>query len=260
MIGPEPKVGLLDWGIGGLSIYRLLKERRPETPVVYLSDTGAKPYGRMARHELQARLRRVVDELARRGVSHVVIGCNAASTALEDLRRRALPVRYVVGVIEPAVRHLARLRPEKAALIGGRRTVLSGVYRRALAAHGITVRGRVAQPLSAHIESGDTGSPALEAECRRILEPLRHASHLLLACTHYPAIAPLLARCLPPEVQLVDPAGALVVEILALPDLPSGAAGSAVDAFVTTGDSEAMRRAAWTAFGVAIDEAVRIEL
>lgn len=60
----------------------------------------------------------------------------------------------------------------------------------------------------------------LQAECRRTLGPVRNESHLLLACTHYPAIAPLLALCLTPRVQLVDPAPALLEELLALPDLP----------------------------------------
>lgn len=259
MSGAPARVGILDWGIGGVSIYRLLKERRPETPVVYLSDTGAKPYGRMARAELNERLGLAFAHLARRGVSHLVIGCNAASTALEELLRRPLPIAHVVGVIEPAVRLLARLRPERAALIGGRRTVVSGAHRRALAARGIALRGRVAQPLSALVERGDTASPALEAECRRILAPLRGASHLLLACTHYPAIAPVLARCLPEGVQLVDPAEALLEDVLARPDLPAGDPREP-DTFLTTGDPEAMRRAAWNAFGVETGEAARIEL
>jgi glutamate racemase len=216
----------------------------------------------MDQRALVERLRRVVAYLAERGVTHLVIGCNAASTALDELLLQPLPIPYVVGVIEPAVRLLARLRPERAALIGGRRTVLSGVHRRALARLGIPIRGRVAQPLSAFIESGDTASPALKAECRRILAPLRGASHLLLACTHYPAIAPLLASCLPEEVQLVDPAEALVEEILGLPRLPSADAHSIEtgDTFLTTGDPEAMRRAAWNAFGVEIGQADRIDL
>lgn len=240
-------VGIVDWGIGGTGIYRLLKERRPETPVVYLSDTGVTPYGRMGRLELRERLIRVRDELVRRGATHLVVACNAASTVLPELRRGDLPR---VGVIAPAVRELARLRPREAGLIGGRRTVLSGIYRRALERHGIAVRSRVAQPLSARIESGDTGSPEVEAECRRILAPLYKCTHVLLACTHYPAILPLLQRCVSPETILVDPAKAVVTEILSLPDLPGGA--SREDLFLTTGDVRAMRRAARNAFGVKI--------
>jgi glutamate racemase len=87
----ERAVGILDWGIGGTSIYRLLKERRPETPIVYFSDTGVTPYGRMEAGELKARLREVIELLARRGVSHLVIGCNAASTALPSCSASRCP-------------------------------------------------------------------------------------------------------------------------------------------------------------------------
>jgi glutamate racemase len=248
-------VGIVDWGIGGTGIYRLLKERRPETPVVYLSDTGVMPYGQMGRQELRERLIRVREELVRRGATHLVVACNAASTALPELSRGDLPI---VGMIEPAVRALVRLEPRKAGLIGGRRTVLSGIFRRELERHGIAVRSRVSQPLSARIEDGDTGSPELEAECRRILAPLYQCSHVLLACTHYPAILPLLRRYVSPQTLLVDPARAVVDEILSLPDLPEG--GGSGDRFLTTGDERAMRRAVRNAFGVEIEGAQRIAI
>ncbi|MEP6901559.1 MAG: glutamate racemase, partial [Actinomycetota bacterium] len=69
------KLGILDWGIGGVSIYQIVKERLSDVAVVYFSDTGARPYGKMSRAELVARLNAVVSFLKSKGVTHLVIGC-----------------------------------------------------------------------------------------------------------------------------------------------------------------------------------------
>ncbi|HTH38963.1 MAG TPA: aspartate/glutamate racemase family protein, partial [Pyrinomonadaceae bacterium] len=180
------KLGIIDWGIGGIGVYKLIKERRPEVSVVYFSDTGVMPYGKMSRAELAARLDAVIGFLKAKDVTHLVIGCNAASTAIPFLDVQGLKVE---GVIDAAVGMTAKLTPKRLGLIGGRRTVLSGVYRSAFAERGIQVEQRIAQPLSGMIESGDVSSDKLRAECKRILAPLRNCSHILLACTHYPAIA-----------------------------------------------------------------------
>ncbi|MBK7801961.1 MAG: aspartate/glutamate racemase family protein [Chloracidobacterium sp.] len=182
------RLGIIDWGIGGVSIYKLIKEQIGDVPVTYLSDTGATPYGKMSRPELTARLDSVIEYLKGRGVTHIIIGCNAASTAIPHLADHAIPVD---GVIVPATKMAAKLKPTKLGLIGGRRTVVSGVYRRLLKAQNIEVKQRIAQPLSALIESGDVVSETLRGEAKRILAPLKNCSHILLACTHYPAITPL---------------------------------------------------------------------
>ncbi len=182
------RLGIIDWGIGGVSIYRLVKERIRDVPVTYFSDTGVTPYGKMSRPELVSRLNFVIELLISRGITHVVIGCNAASTAIPFLTDHGIPVE---GVIDSAVKTTARLNPSHLGLIGGRRTVISGVYRRAFAEKGIEVRQRIAQPLSGLIESGDTSSSRVHDYAKHILAPIRNCSHILLACTHYPAILPI---------------------------------------------------------------------
>ena len=143
------RIGIIDWGIGGVSIYKLIKQHMRRVPVTYFSDTGETPYGKMSRRELSFRLDNVIEYLKKRGVTHVVIGCNAASTAIDDLKDHALPI---FGVIQPAVRLTARSRPRLLGLIGGKRTVVSGAHRRAFGERGISIRQRIAQPLSAFIE------------------------------------------------------------------------------------------------------------
>ena len=248
----QQKLGILDWGIGGVSIYKLVKERFGDVPVIYFSDTGAVPYGKMSRGELVARLNAVVDFLKTKGVSHLVIGCNAASTAIPDLNRTDIKIE---GVIESAVEITAKLKPKKLAVIGGRRTVLSGIYRRKFAQKGIKTAQRIAQPLSGLIESGDTSSEKLRAESRKILAPIKNSSHVLLACTHYPAITGVLKDFVSADTVFINPAGALV-EKIADWDLQKGDA----DVFYTTGETEAMKTAALKAFGVKIKTTEKIRL
>jgi glutamate racemase len=245
-------LGIIDWGIGGISIHKLIRERLGPVPTIYFSDTGVTPYGRMTRPELVARLDKVTEYLHSRGVTHLVIGCNAASTAIPFLNTRGMEI---AGVIESAVRLTQRARPERLGLIGGRRTVLSGVYRRAFAEIGIDVSQRIAQPLSALIENGDVSSPALLDECKKILAPLRNSSHILLACTHYPAIASVMRGLVSPETVFIDPAEELVREISRW-KLPRG--DEAI--FLTSGDTAKMKKAAGRAFGVTINKVMKVAL
>lgn len=240
----EPRLGILDWGIGGIGIYRRLGERLGDIPVTYFSDTGVTPYGKMSRPELMVRLNLVIAHLRSSGVTHLVIGCNAASTVLPDLQTVEIKTK---GVIDCAVAATVRLAPQRLALVGGRRTVVSGVYRNAFRAQGIKIEQRIAQPLSALIESGDVSSPRLREECRKILRPIRHASHIILACTHYPAIADVLKDYVSPETVLIDPAKALVREA-AKWKLTTGGRSK----FLTTGDPLKMKNAALAAWGVRI--------
>lgn len=245
-------LGIVDWGIGGISLYKLIKADRINASVIYFSDTGVTPYGKMSRSELISRLNHVVRSLKGRGVTHLMIGCNAASTALPFLDRSGLVIE---GVIEPAAAVTARLNPTRLGLIGGRRTVVSGVYRKAFAAKGIGVTQRIAQPLSGLIESGDVGSETLRSEARRILKPIRNSSHILLACTHYPAIIPVLKEMVSPPTQFIDPA-AEMVKIAASWKLKGGQG----DQFLTSGDPQQMKAAARNAFDVVITSARNVTI
>lgn len=248
----KPRLAIIDWGIGGVSINKLIKSKLGNLPVIYFSDTGVTPYGRMSRHELIERVNKVIAYLQSQGASHVVVGCNAASTVIPFLN---VPEMEIEGVIECAVQMTARMRPAKLALLGGRRTVLSGVYRRAFEEQGINVTQRIAQPLSAFIEKGDTSSDELRGQCRKILRPVSNYSHLLLACTHYPAIMTVLKEFVSDRTVLVNPVGELV-EVIKRWNLPAGG----TDRHFTTGEPESMKMAAWNAFGFRIEKVTRVEL
>jgi glutamate racemase len=200
----------------------------------------------MSRPELVARMDQVIEYLRSLGVAHLVIGCNAASTAIPYLKETPVEIK---GVIESAVNLTTRIKPGRLGVIGGRRTVVSGVYRNAFRERGIDVAQRVAQPLSGLIESGDISSDNLKEESRKILSPLKNCSHILLACTHYPAITPVLRDFVSPETIFIDPAEELVAEVKKW-DL--SIEGESI--FLTSGDPAAMQKAADAAFGVRIDK------
>lgn len=239
------RLGIIDWGIGGISIHKLIKEKLGNVPIVYFSDTGVTPYGKMNRSDHVSRLAAVIEYLKTLGVSHVVFGCNAASTALPYLEDHGVKIE---GMIDSAVAAAVEQNPNRLGLIGGRQTVVSGIYRRKFAEKGINVRQRIAQPLSGLIESGDISSDKLRVECQRILSPLKTCSHILLACTHYPAIIPVLNEFVSAETRFIDPASELVKRLAAW-KLPKDGG----DVYLTTGESEKMKKAALAAFDQRIE-------
>jgi len=235
---------LLDWGIGGLSVYNELRRMRPELSCVYVSDSGSKPYGKMAADELASRLTLLISRAVKHfGVRRVILACNAASTAQEAVADR-LPDTRISGMIEAGVAAVRASGVSKVGVIGGIRTVESGVFAEALGALGIFVDARSAQPLSALIERGVLSGPELEAALKPILEPLAGIPALLLACTHYPAIAPEIQRFLP-GTKMLDPSSFALEGVQGLRPRHAGE-----PLFFTSGSCLDSDRAAKLAFGV----------
>ena len=247
------RLGILDWGIGGVGFYAQARARLPDLPIVYWSDAGAVPYGKLAPDELARRVVVIARWLKREaGVTHLAIACNAASSVLPkiDLADEALP--EITGVIEHGARAaLERTMPgQTIGVVGGRRTILSGAYRRALS--GRAVRQRIAQPISARVEAGDMDSEGLRRELDVIMTPLREVNLLILACTHYPALLGAFAERAP-GAEIVDPAAELLAWAVDAWELDSLATGGVRDHVLTTGDVEATARSARLAFGMELD-------
>ncbi len=248
-------LAILDWGIGGIDFHARLRARHPALPLIYWSDSGATPYGKLSREALAARVAAVAIAVKQRGATRLVIACNAASTVLDHpaVAHAGLPVS---GVIAPAIAAAIADPARRLGVIGGRRTIRSGLYRQALLAAGRQVIQRVAQPLSAMVERGELAGPAVMTELDRILAPLRRIDALVLACTHYTALlAPIRERL--PGVRIIDPAAAALAEVERQGWL-SGHVGS--DMFLTTGSPTATREAACLAFGARLPEFRQVTL
>ena len=167
------KLAVIDWGIGGFSFVSHFRKSF-STPILYISDSGFRPYGTCSKEVLHARLKHIFSWCFDQGASHIVVACNAASSVLE----RQPP--NIVGVIAATVRRLRPLSLPNLHVIGGIQTIQSNAYGR----QGLEyASASIAQPLSALIERGILEGEEWNSVLRDVLQP--QAEHLLLACTHY---------------------------------------------------------------------------
>ena len=192
----DAPLGVFDSGIGGLTVARALFERLPHEAVLYFGDTARVPYGPKSPETVRRYSAEILAYLIGRGVKAVVVACNTSTAhALDHLRSRAsVPV---VGVIEPGARAaVAASRSGTIGVIGTVGTVASGAYERAIKAlrPDATVVSAACPLFVPLVEEGWFDHPAAELIARDYLEPLRRSGVdvVVLGCTHYPLLKPLL--------------------------------------------------------------------
>ena len=208
--GARAPIGVFDSGIGGLTVVHELMRQLPDESIIYYGDTARVPYG----NKSPETVRRYSSEIARflegEGVKALVVACNTATAhALETLREES-PVP-VIGVVEPGARAAVRATKRKAiGVIGTRGTIASGAYERAIRALDGSVRiaGKACPLFVPLVEEGWLDSDATRIVAREYLTPLTRArvDTLVLGCTHYPLLKPLLADVMGPDVRLIDSA------------------------------------------------------
>ena len=190
-------LGVFDSGIGGLTVARALFERLPRESVIYFGDTARVPYGPKSPDTVRRYSAEILAYLLQRGVKALVVACNTITAqALAYLQERS-PVP-LVGVIEPGARAAVQAtKTGTIGVIGTAGTVASGAYERAITAirPGARVHARACPLFVPLVEEGWFDHPATELIAREYLEPLRRAGveSLVLGCTHYPLLKPLLA-------------------------------------------------------------------
>jgi len=215
--GAAAPIGVFDSGVGGLTVLRALRRRLPHEDTVYLGDTARVPYGPKSPETVRRYAGEAGDFLLDHGVKLLVVACNTATArALPDLVED-LPVP-VVGVIEPGARAAVRAsRGGAIGVIGTAGTVASGAYEEAIRSLRADARVEAAAcPLFvALVEEGWTEGPVARLTAERYLEPLlsRGIDTLVLGCTHYPLLSPLLESVVGPDVALVDSAEATAATV-----------------------------------------------
>ncbi len=212
---PLKPIGVFDSGVGGLTVVAALRRRLPGEPILYLGDTARLPYGTKTAATVSRYTRRNVDFLVERGVRAVVVACNTASAVALDELEVEVPLW---GVIEPGARRAAELSAGRVGVIGTESTILSGAYPRALhrLRPDLEIVSQSSPLLGALVEEGWLEDEITEAIVRRYLGPLldKGIDTLVLGCTHYPLLKPLIQRVVGEDVRLVDSAEA-VAETLA---------------------------------------------
>ena len=207
----RPTIGVFDSGFGGLTVLKQLVRLVPRADYLYFGDTARLPYGSksaetVARYAVQA-----THFLEQKGAKFLVIACNTA-TALalpEIIAASSVPV---VGVVEPGAQHAAQqTRARKVVVIGTEATVASHAYRHALETRGIQAYEKACPLLVPLVEEGWIDHPVTEQVAGIYLaeafaDGFRDADVLVLGCTHYPLLQPLLARVAPKTATIVDSA------------------------------------------------------
>ncbi len=271
MTDPRP-IGVFDSGVGGLTVLREIIRRLPAESTVYLGDNARAPYGTRSDEEVLRFTRQAVDSLVERDVKLVVVACNTSTAvALTDLRRRyPLPI---LGVIRPgAAAAVLASRVRRVGVIATPATVRSHAYFNAIKEEdpAVEVYEHATPAFVPMVEAGLLSGPAVEAAVRDALAPLlgeRDASGefifplpssaridtLLLGCTHYPLLRPILEVVAGGRVAVVDSATATasaLVDLLAMNGLEVPSHGDpATHVQLTTGDAAGFHDLARRLFG-----------
>jgi len=251
-MSPRPAIGVFDSGVGGLTVLKELVALVPGADYLYFGDTARLPYGSksvetVARYAISAA--RFLEE---KNIQLLVVACNTASALA--LPQIAGGVRVpVIGVIEPgADAAAAASRTRKAVVIGTEGTVSSHAYQRALAARGVEAREQACPLFVPLVEEGWTDHPVTEQVAHIYLDALfkngpADADVMVLGCTHYPLLKPLLRRLAPPQVTIVDSAESTAQAVARSAAVSAAVAGASSlpgrgqDARATAGGTPALR-------------------
>jgi glutamate racemase len=249
----ERPIAVFDSGVGGLTVLQELLVELPHEDFLYLGDTARFPYGERSAAELERFSLEISELLLARRAKLLVVACNAASSAaLGAVRERMLSTTLgveVLGVIEPESRIAAeRSRNRRIGLLATTATVASGAYDRALLRYApdATLTSVACPDLAPIIQLGFPFDRRVVEIVRAYCEPLREADvdTVILGCTHYPLVAPMLQRMLGPAVALVSSCRALAASVAATlerAELGSPHQGEGTYRFLCTGDVETFR-------------------
>src|SRR5690242_18118554 len=242
---------MFDSGVGGLTVLHECLVALPQEDYTYLGDTAGFPYGPRDPDELRARIRLITEKLLERGVKLVVIACNTATAVGEDVVRAVAGEHgvEVVPVVEPQAEIAAAITENaRVGVLATTNTVDSGAYRRALEAEGraLDVIEVAAPRLAPFIQEGSLFDEETMEMARGYCAPLREAEvdTLILGCTHYPLVAPMLQRILGRNVRLVSGGHAVAAAIqrtLETSGLARGREGEGDYRFLCTGEVESFR-------------------
>jgi glutamate racemase len=249
MAGKPVKVGVFDSGLGGLSVLRELRRQVPAQPMLYIGDQFHVPYGVRSLEEVRDFSTAVVNFLVSRGASLIVVACNAASAAALHSLRERFPAIPFVGM-EPAVKPAAeQTRSGVVGVLATYATFQGALYASVVErfAKGVTLLQSPCPGLVAEIEKGNLDGVETRAILKHELDPMlaQGIDTVVLGCTHYPFVIPLIREIVGAKVRVIDPAPAVARQTVRLLKehawLAEGTAQASVD-FYTTADPRSMQR------------------
>jgi len=232
-------IGILDSGLGGLSVLNEIRALMPSEDVIYFGDSAWCPYGPRHPEEIQRRVFAITDYLLEQRCKLIVIACNSATIAAVEALRATYPIPFVG--MEPAVKPAASLtKTGTVGVLATEASIAGEKFHSLLATHaqGVKVITRPCPNFVNLVEKGELDTP----RARKIVEeetlPLIEAGAdvLVLGCTHYPFLRPLIEEVAGPRIQILDTGAAVakhVEEIL--PPQHQNTTGTASYQIITTG-------------------------
>lgn len=209
-------IGLFDSGVGGLTVVKELLKKFPGVDFVYLGDTARYPYGNKGKETIERYAVEDAKYVIDRGAELVIVACNTASSLAMDKLREAYPDTPFLGVIEPAAEIAVAESKKSVGVVGTRATVGSGVYEQVIKElkPGIKVYQKACPLFVPLVEEGMFQDQVTKMMVRRYLMSLRqkNVESLILGCTHYPFLQPLIERFMGKKVKVINSAEAVVAK------------------------------------------------
>jgi glutamate racemase len=242
-------IAMLDSGVGGLSILREVRRQLPNEDILYFADQGHVPYGPRPTDEINQFLAGITRFFLARQAKVIVVACNTASAAGLHFLRAEFPEIPFVGM-EPAVKPAAQNTHKGAiGVIATKTTSQSALFASVVDrfASDIKVVTQVCPDFVTLVEAGELDSSRAEQIARDYLKPLQDAEidQLVLACTHFPFLMPLLQRVVGPDVAIIDPSPAIARQTGRIIDGQRNTADhQGYVSYYTSGDPQAFLRLA----------------
>jgi glutamate racemase len=210
-------IGVFDSGVGGLSVFRHIQRRLPAERLLYFADQAHVPYGPRPVKEIRLYCEQITRFLVTRGATIMVVACNTATAAAIDHLRYKFPHLPFVGM-EPAVKPAsAQTSSGKIGVLATAGTFESQRYASLLSrfAGNVSAYESDCPGLVEQIEAGELTSRKTEAIVQLAIRPMLAAEvdTLILGCTHYPFVLPLIERFAGPDVTIIDPAPAVAQQV-----------------------------------------------
>ncbi len=243
----QSPIGVFDSGVGGLSVLRAIRQQLPGLPVVFLADQAHVPYGPRSLEQVRAFSEAIARYLLGRGCRLIVVACNAASAAALQTLRQKFPDTPFVGM-EPAVKPAAEYtRTGVVGVLATPATFQGALYASVVErfASGVTLLQHTCPGLVIQIEAGQLDTPQTRLILEEALRPMlaREIDTVVLGCTHYPFVIPLIQQIVGPNVRVIDPAPAVARQmgrLLAACGIYQQAALAPVE-FLTTGEAASLQ-------------------
>jgi glutamate racemase len=247
---PKP-IGIFDSGVGGLSVLHAIRRSHPEEAVLYFADQAHVPYGPRPLVEVRRFSQEITHYLLSLGAKLIVVACNTASAAALDYLRQTFPGTPFVGM-EPAVKPAAeRTQTGRVGVLATPATFQGELYASVVErfASGVQVLQDTCPGLVEQIEAGKLSGIETRAILEKALHPMleQDIDTVVLGCTHYPFVIPLIQEIAGSQVRVIDPAPAIARQVGRLLDahqLHAGSVAASMPApvhFLTSGDPERLQ-------------------